>query len=74
MQLLTELTSTLVDDDVREAVLAATTVEQVMNLLRDEQPEQATTETVVPEPVVDALKQEEQKGFSKFVSKLFGRS
>ncbi|NVP00199.1 PTS sugar transporter subunit IIA, partial [Photobacterium damselae subsp. damselae] len=33
MHLLTELTTTLVDDDVREAVLNATTVEQIITLL-----------------------------------------
>ncbi|MDA0386396.1 PTS 2-O-a-mannosyl-D-glycerate transporter subunit IIABC [Vibrio parahaemolyticus] len=33
MHLLTELTTTLVDDDVREAVLNATTVEQIFSLL-----------------------------------------
>ena len=35
MQLLTELTTTLVDDDVREAVLNATTAEQILALLEN---------------------------------------
>lgn len=37
MHLLTELTTTLVDDDTREAVLNATTVEQILTLLSNEQ-------------------------------------
>ena len=74
MQLLTELTSTLVDDDVREAVLAATTVEEIMSLLRDEEPQPVVDGVVGSELVVETPNQDEQKGFSKFVSKLFGRS
>ncbi|CZF79810.1 Heat-responsive suppressor HrsA [Grimontia celer] len=37
MQLLTELTTTLVDDDVREAMLKATSVEEVMALLDNQE-------------------------------------
>ena len=36
MQLLTELTSLLVDDDIREAMVAATTLDEVMTLLDSE--------------------------------------
>ncbi len=74
MQLLTELTSTLVDDEVREAVLRATNTEEIMMLLRDEEPAVDLEKEVVSEPSFDATGKQEQKGFSKFVSKLFGRS
>lgn len=69
MQLLTELTSTLVDDEVREAVLNATTIDEVMALLSDE-----ATQAEAVEPSVTAQTHDEPKGFSKFVSKLFGRA
>lgn len=46
MQLLTELTTTLVDDDVREAVLKATSTEQLLALLDGEaEPEQTQPDT-----------------------------
>lgn len=53
MQLLTELTSTLVDDEIREAVLNATTIEQVFSLLGEqEEPKQSdSTEAPATEPV-----------------------
>ena len=74
MQLLTELTSTLVDDDVREAVLAATTVDDIMRLLGDEEPVQAEDSDAVRATDAQPPKQEEPKGLSKFVSKIFGRA
>jgi 2-O-A-mannosyl-D-glycerate-specific PTS system IIC component len=71
MQLLTELTSTLIDDDVREAVLKATTAEQIFALLNDEE---ETAEE--PAPAVRQAVQEpteEKKGFfGSLASKLFG--
>lgn len=67
MQLLTELTSTLIDDEVREAVLSATTVEEIFALLSDEE-EQVEETAEEPAPVV-----EEKKGlFGSIASKLFG--
>ncbi len=67
MQLLTELTSTLIDDEVREAVLNAMSVEQIFALLGgEEEPAQPVIEE--PAPVV-----EEKKGlFGAIASKLFG--
>ncbi len=44
MQLLTELTTTLVDDEVREAVLNATNVEQILALLGKSESSQPQTE------------------------------
>lgn len=74
MQLLTELTSTLVDDDVREAVVNATTTEQILALLNDEAAE--TTSAEVPVPVTEAEEvtpAPEKKGlFSSITSKIFG--
>ncbi|WP_117234173.1 PTS 2-O-a-mannosyl-D-glycerate transporter subunit IIABC [Vibrio maerlii] len=57
MHLLTELTTTLVDDDVREAVLNATNVEQIMQLLGgQEEQAQATEETVAEDaPTIIAV-------------------
>ncbi|USD67254.1 PTS sugar transporter subunit IIA [Vibrio sp. SCSIO 43136] len=76
MQLLTELTSTLVDDDIREAVLKAQTVEQIMALLGEDEPETKEPEVIAPEPVVER-KSEAESGFlgaiGASVSKLFGR-
>ncbi len=51
MHLLTELTTTLVDDDVRQAVLNATTSEQILDLLSGEKPsaeEQDNLDTNAP--------------------------
>ncbi len=74
MQLLTELTSTLVDDNVRNAVLNATSVEQVMSLLSDEEPVLAEPAQQVSQASPSTVETAPQSGFSKFVSKLFGRS
>ncbi|GAL30240.1 PTS system 2-O-alpha-mannosyl-D-glycerate-specific IIA component /PTS system 2-O-alpha-mannosyl-D-glycerate-specific IIB component / PTS system 2-O-alpha-mannosyl-D-glycerate-specific IIC component [Vibrio variabilis] len=74
MQLLTELTGTLVDDEVREAVLKATTVDEIMTLLRDEEPAPVVEPTAAAKPASQPQKKEEPTGFSGFVSKLFGRS
>ncbi len=82
MQLLTELTSTLVDDEVREAVLKATTVDEIMTLLsgeEDEEPEvsEVSTPESAEEPQATAVEPEptNDKGFiGKLMSKLFGRS
>ncbi|MFA0438663.1 PTS 2-O-a-mannosyl-D-glycerate transporter subunit IIABC [Vibrio sp. 10N.286.49.C2] len=46
MQLLTELTTTLVDDDVREAVLNATTIEQIYTQLSREETKPESTSTI----------------------------
>jgi len=72
MQLLTELTSTLVDDDVREAVLKATTTEQILALLNDEEPEPVVADE--PTPVTeDVVQDTEKKGFfGSIASKIFG--
>jgi 2-O-A-mannosyl-D-glycerate-specific PTS system IIC component len=70
MQLLTELTSTLVDDDVREAVLKATTVEEIFALLSDEQVPEA--EPVVQQPVVEETAAEKKGFLSSLMSKVFG--
>jgi 2-O-A-mannosyl-D-glycerate-specific PTS system IIC component len=57
MQLLTELTSTLVDDEVREAVLNATTIEQILTLLGEqEEPTKIDAEEI---PTVEPIKQAE---------------
>lgn len=57
MQLLTELTTTLVDDEVREAVLNATNVEQIMALLsNDEESEESEQEEAsVDAPIIVAV-------------------
>lgn len=70
MQLLTELTSTLIDDDVREAVLKATTAEQILALLNDEE----QTEEVIeePTPAIQEPVQEKKGFFGSIASKLFG--
>ncbi len=70
MQLLTELTSTLIDDDVREAVLKATTAEQIFALLNDEE----QTEEVIekPTPAIQEPVQEKKGFFGSIASKLFG--
>lgn len=70
MQLLTELTSTLIDDDVREAVLKATTAEQIFALLNDE--EQAEEIIEEPTPVVQEPVPEKKGFFGSIASKLFG--
>ncbi|GAM72161.1 PTS system [Vibrio sp. JCM 19236] len=49
MHLLTELTTTLVDDEVREAVLNATTAEQVLALLGDEEPKSTSSDSPADE-------------------------
>jgi 2-O-A-mannosyl-D-glycerate-specific PTS system IIC component len=70
MQLLTELTSTLIDDDVREAVLKATTAEQIFALLNDEE----QTEEVIekPTPAIQEPVQKKKGFFGSIASKLFG--
>ncbi len=84
MQLLTELTSTLIDDEVREAVLNATTVDEIMALLSDEepQPENVTPEPAPSSPSPDSqanssqspdVPEKSQSFISKLTSKLFGR-
>ncbi|MFA0051463.1 PTS 2-O-a-mannosyl-D-glycerate transporter subunit IIABC [Vibrio breoganii] len=47
MHLLTELTTTLVDDEVREAVINATNVEQIMALLSNEEAPEAQQQAIV---------------------------
>ncbi|GEM79958.1 PTS 2-O-a-mannosyl-D-glycerate transporter subunit IIABC [Vibrio superstes] len=47
MHLLTELTTTLVDDEVREAVLDATNVEQIMALLSNEDASEAQEQDII---------------------------
>ncbi len=77
MQLLTELTSTLVDDEVREAVLKATTVDEIMTLLNGDEPEEVTPEEPATESQTTATEPQAagDKGFiGKLMSKLFGRS
>ncbi|MEZ9709862.1 PTS 2-O-a-mannosyl-D-glycerate transporter subunit IIABC [Vibrio breoganii] len=47
MHLLTELTTTLVDDEVREAVINATNVKQIMALLSNEEAPEAQQQAIV---------------------------
>ncbi|ANO33286.1 PTS 2-O-a-mannosyl-D-glycerate transporter subunit IIABC [Vibrio breoganii] len=47
MHLLTELTTTLVDDEVREAVLNATNIEQIMALLSNEDASEAQEKDII---------------------------
>lgn len=72
MQLLTELTSTLVDDDVREAVLKATTTEEIFALLSDEQEPIAKPEVALKQPTVEKPAAEKKGFLSSIMSKVFG--
>ena len=74
MHLLTALTSTLVDDDVREAVLKATTSDEILGIFdaqSEDEEEEAPAPEVKPEPAPEpapAAKSEPTSFFGKIAS------